>query len=181
MNRYVVWGCGCLVGLGLQGCADNSDADLTQWMAEQRNGMRPKVEAVAEPKPFSPQAYEDGGALDPFDLKKLRGAFKGEAAAPVVDSSLVTPELNRRKEPLESFPLDTMTMVGSLKRDGKEVVLLKVDQLIYQVGLGSYVGQNFGKITQITETAVTVREIVQDSAGEWIERPAVLQLQEGMK
>jgi len=56
---------------------------------------------------------------------------------------------------------------------------LKVDSLLYQVKVGEYLGQNFGKITKITETEVTLREIVQDAAGEWIERPTTLQLQEG--
>jgi type IV pilus assembly protein PilP len=165
----------------LVGCADSGDEELRNWMAEQRNSMRPKTEAVAEPKPFVPQAYADMGALNPFDLRKLTSGLKGDAVNPVTNSSLVAPELNRRKEPLENFPLDTMALVGSLKKNDKEAALLRVDKLIYQVNVGSYIGQNYGKITKITETELSVREIVQDAAGEWIERQAVLQLQEGTK
>jgi type IV pilus assembly protein PilP len=97
----------------------------------------------------------------------------------VVNAALLEPELNRRKQPLEAHPLDAMAMVGSLNRDGKLVALVKVDSLLYQVRPGNYLGQNFGRVTRITETEVVMREIVQDSAGEWIERAAALQLQEG--
>ena len=58
------------------------------------------------------------------------------------------------------------------------VALVKVDNLLYQVKQGSYLGQNFGKVVKINETELTLREIVQDATGEWIERPAALQLQE---
>jgi type IV pilus assembly protein PilP len=71
-----------------------------------------------------------------------------------------------------------MSMVGSLNRDGQLVALVKVDKLLYQVRSGNYLGQNYGRVTRITETEVVMREIVQDSAGEWIERAAALQLQE---
>lgn len=71
-------------------------------------------------------------------------------------------------------------MVGSLMKAGKPTALLKVDNLIYQVGIGDYLGQNYGRITSITETAVQLREIVQDATGDWMERAASLELQEGV-
>ena len=97
------------------------------------------------------------------------------------NAGLVAPELARRKEPLESFPLDSMSMVGSLLKVGQPVALVKVDNLLYQVRAGNYLGMNYGKITKVGETEVTLREIVQDASGEWIERIAKLQLQEGSK
>ena len=69
-------------------------------------------------------------------------------------------------------------MVGSLDRGGKRVALVRVDKLLYQVKVGDYLGQNYGRVTQISESDVGLREIVQDAAGEWIERNAQLQLQE---
>jgi type IV pilus assembly protein PilP len=101
--------------------------------------------------------------------------LKQEARQP---NSAVAAELNRRKEPLEAFPLDSVAMVGSVNRKGVPFALLKVDNLLYQVKVGEYLGQNYGKITRIAETEITLREIVQDAAGEWIERPTTLQLQE---
>ena len=111
-------------------------------------------------------------------LAQLASVLQGAQTAPVVNSALIEPELNRRKQPLEAYPLDTMSMVGSLNKQGQLVALVKVDNLLYQVRAGSYLGQNYGKVTRITETEVTLREIVQDAAGEWIERPAALQLLE---
>ena len=108
----------------------------------------------------------------------MTGALKQEARQP---NSAVAAELNRRKEPLEAFPLDSMTMVGSVQKQGRPYALLRVDNLLYQVKAGDYLGQNYGKILKITETEISLREIVQDAAGEWIERPTTLQLQEGGK
>jgi type IV pilus assembly protein PilP len=93
----------------------------------------------------------------------------------------VAPERARRKEQLESFPLDTITMVGFLKKGKQDVALVKADSLIYQVSKGMYMGQNYGKIKSISDSAITLREIVQDGVGEWIERDAVLELQEAKK
>ena len=108
-------------------------------------------------------------------VQKLTVALKQESRAP---SSLYAGEVNRRKEPLEAYPLDSMAMVGSVARGGRPTALLRVENLPYQVKVGDYLGQNFGKVVAITETEVKLREVVQDSAGEWIERPAALQLQE---
>jgi type IV pilus assembly protein PilP len=94
---------------------------------------------------------------------------------------LIAPELARRKEPLEAFPLDSMAMVGSLDKAGVATALLKVDSLIYQVKVGNYLGQNYGKVVKITETAIQLREIVQDATGDWTERMTMLDLQEGKK
>jgi type IV pilus assembly protein PilP len=116
--------------------------------------------------------------LEPFSSDKLASVLRGSPGTTIVNSALIEPELNRRKQPLEAYPLDTMTMVGSLNRQGQLVALVKVDNLLYQVRAGSYLGQNYGRVNKITETEVTLREIVQDSAGEWTERPAALQLQE---
>jgi type IV pilus assembly protein PilP len=82
---------------------------------------------------------------------------------------------------MEAFTLDAMKLVGSIIKAGQPVALVKVDNLLYQVKLGNYLGQNFGRVTKITETEVTLREIVQDAVGEWIERIATLQLQEKTK
>ncbi len=174
-------GASVLLAFSLVACADAGDDELRNWMVDQRNSMRPKKVLVSEPKAFKPQAYSDKDLLDPFNFRKLTSGFQNDAANPIINSALIAPELSRRKEPLENFPLDTMGFVGSLKKTDKQAALLRVDKLIYQVNVGSYIGQNYGKITQITETELSVREIVQDAAGEWIERQAVLQLQEGKK
>lgn len=163
-----------LVGLGLAACSADLD-ELRQWMEQQRREVQATVKPLIPPKQFLPQGYEAQNAVEPFSAQKLTVAVKQEARQP---NSLLTSEMNRRKEPLESFPLDSMSMVGSVMRQGRPYALLKVDNLLYQVKTGDYLGQNYGKITKISETDIALREIVQDAAGEWIERTSTLQLQE---
>lgn len=169
------------VSLALAACTQSGQEELQQWMNEQRARTRPKVEPIPEPKKFTPQAYTQERAGDPFSNQKLTQALKRESAQTSTTASLVAPELARRKEPLEAYPLDAMTMVGSLIKQGKPVALIRVDNLLYQVRPGNYLGQNYGRIMKVDETEVVLREIVQDSAGEWIERTATLQLQERSK
>jgi len=150
-------------------------------MVEEKNQTRPKVAPIPAPKQFIPEAYAITATVEPFSNVKLTQALKRESSQAVTNGALVAPELARRKEPLEAFPLDSMTLVGNLTKSGQPVALIKVDNLLYQVKPGNYLGQNYGKVTQITETQITLREIVQDAVGEWIERPATLELQEKAK
>ncbi len=159
------------------GCTGSGEDELQLWMQQERNAIRPQVTPIPEPGRFEPQVYLSERMTEPFSAEKM-ASVSGSLAATVINSKLLEPELNRRKEPLEAFPLDTMRMVGSLKREGQLVALVKVDSLLYQVRSGSYLGQNYGRVNQITETEITLREIVQDPSGEWTERPAALQLQE---
>lgn len=165
----------------LAGCGVSDEDELQQWMVEQRSQTRPRVVPIAEPKQFTPENYAQEKAIDPFSKEKLASALKRDASQASVNNALIAPELARRKEALESFPLDSMMMVGSLLKEGRPVALVMVDKLLYQVRPGSYLGQNYGRVTKITETEVTLREVVQDAAGEWVARPATLQLQERSK
>jgi len=168
------------VALLLSACG-SSDQELQGWMAEQRSKSRPKVERLPEPTKFTPQAYTQEGSVEPFSNQKLAQALKRDSGQSTVNSALIAPELARRKEPLEASPLDSMAMVGSLIKVGQPVALVRVDNLLYQLRVGNYLGQNYGRITKVTETGLSLREIVQDAAGEWIERTATLQLQEVSK
>jgi len=158
----------------LAGCTADT-GELQQWMDQQRREAKVNVTPLTPPKSFDPQPYTQAQAVDPFSRQKLSVALKQEARGP---NSLLSSELNRRKEPLEAYPLDSMGMVGSVDKEGQPFALLRVDNLLYQVKVGDYLGQNYGRITRIDETGIELREIVQDTAGEWIERPATLQLQE---
>lgn len=169
------------VALALFGCGASSEDELRQWMAEQKSQTRPKIAPISEPKQFKPESYTQVAAIEPFSNQKLTQALKREATQTAASGALIAPELARRKEALESFPLDAMALVGSLAKAGQPVALVKVDNLLYQVRPGNYLGQNYGRVTKISETEVTLREIVQDAVGEWIERTATLQLQERSK
>lgn len=175
-------GCGVLVLLVLVGCnASPDDEALRQWMVEQRAATKPRVTPITEPKRFEPQGYTAETGIEPFNPLKLVQALRRDASSQVTNAALITPELARRKEPLEAYPLDAMVMVGSLNKKGMPTALLKVESLLYQVRVGNYVGHNYGKITRISETSIQLREIVQDATGDWVERPTTLELQEGKK
>jgi type IV pilus assembly protein PilP len=163
-----------VAAFALTACGGEQE-ELTQWMDQQRREVKPNVEPLSPPKKFTPQAYVAINGVEPFSNQKLSVALKQEAQQP---NSLLAGEMNRRKEPLEAYPLDSMSMVGSVVKAGRPYALLRVDNLLYQVKQGDYLGQNYGKITKISENDVSLREIVQDAAGEWVERTSALQLQE---
>lgn len=169
---------GCV---GLASCGSSEHEELQQWMSEQRSQTRPRIQPLPEPTKFSPQAYTQEGAIEPFSNQKLLQALRRDSNQATANAGLIAPELNRRKEPLEAMPLDAVIMVGSLIKQGQPVALVRVDNLLYQVRVGNYLGQNYGRITKISETEMALREIVQDAAGEWTERMANIQLQEGSK
>jgi type IV pilus assembly protein PilP len=181
-SKYVLTACSmAVVLLGMAGCGSSEQEELQEWMTQQRNATKPKVDPLPEPTKFSPQAYGQEGSIEPFSNQKLTQALKRESNQATANAALIAPELSRRKEPLEAYPLDAIAMVGSLIKVGQPVALVRVDNLIYQARVGNYLGQNFGRITKVTETDLALREIVQDAAGEWIERTATLQLLEGSK
>lgn len=168
---------GLLAVLLLSGCLSSKDAELKQWMIEQKGNTPAKVTPIVAPKKFVPQAYTQQGVMEPFNNQKLLQALRRDSAQSAENLALISPELARRKEALESFPLDAVAMVGTLNKKNTPVVLLKVDKLLYQAKVGNYVGQNYGRITKISDSEIVLREIAQDASGEWIERKVNLQLQ----
>jgi type IV pilus assembly protein PilP len=177
-NRIIIAGFGLLL---LAGCGVSGDDELRQWMSELRATTKPRVTPLTEPKQFLPQAYAAESGIEPFDSVKLTQALRRDSTQLASNAALIAPEMARRKDPLEAFPLDVMAMVGSLDKKGSPTALLKVDNLLYQVRVGNYIGQNYGKITRINESSIQLREIVQDATGDWIERAATLDLQEDKK
>jgi type IV pilus assembly protein PilP len=158
--------------VALAGCGAELE-ELQQWMEQQRREVKPNVSPLSPPRKFDPQPYAAADGVEPFSNLKLAVALKRDERAP---SSLLAAELNRRKEPLEAYPLDSMTMVGSVNKLGSPMALVRVDSLLYQVKPGDHVGQNYGRVLKVTETEMVLREVVQDAAGEWIERNSTLQL-----
>lgn len=158
----------------LGGCSQDQQ-ELKQWMDKERREAKPNITPLVAPKKFNPQRYDGLTAVEPFSTRKLTVALKQESRQP---SSLLAAELNRRKEPLEAYPLDTIVMVGSVVKKGQQFALIRVDNLLYQVRSGEYLGQNYGRVTRVSEAEISLREIVQDAVGEWVERTTTLQLQE---
>ncbi len=136
------------------------------------------VQKLPEPKKFTPFVYSAKNEVDPYSPAKLSIAL---AKMQANSGNGIKPDLERRKEPLENYPLDSIKMVGTLEKPGLSYALLQVDKAVFQVKAGNHIGQNFGMITKITDTEVELKEIVRDAAGDWTERKAKLELQESKK
>ena len=155
--------------LGLTGCGGGNLEDLRTFVDDTGKDMQGKIEPLPEVKVYEPFTYNAFDLPDPFKPRKLSTGGGGG----------MQPDFSRPREPLESFSLETLKMVGMLSKQGVIHAVIKTpDNAIYHVRKGNYVGQNFGLITQISDSEVTLREIVQDSAGDWSERTSTLILQE---
>jgi len=158
--------------LTVAGC-ESDRGELRTWMDETRRTTPLVKEKLAEPKSFEPFRYPSSGETDPFNVAKLRVESLGATRA----GNGLRPDLTRRREPLEAYPLDNLKMVGNLTQKGTTVALLQADSVLFQVRVGNYIGPNFGRVLRVSEDEVAVREIVQDAAGDWIERDTALRLQ----
>lgn len=157
------------VALVLASCADEP-SDLKKFITEADKTLPRRVDPLPQVKPFEPFGYEGFDLPDPFKPRKL--------AVKQNDGGGLQPDLNRRKEPLEAFPLEQLKMVGTLQQGADIFALVKADKTLYRVKKGNYMGQNFGLITDITDSEVKLKEIVQDGTGDWAERVSSLPLLE---
>lgn len=174
---------GCVLLAGfllfvLTGCGDGGVQEVRQWMDEVKRGTKVAIPKLSEPKKFTPFTYSGKDSIDPFNPSKLAVAL---AKLQAHSTTGIKPDLDRRREALESYPLDSLIMVGTLQKAGLSYALLQADKTVYKVKVGNYIGQNFGMITKIGDTEVELNEIVQDAVGDWVERKAKLELQETKK
>jgi type IV pilus assembly protein PilP len=150
------------------GCGRDPNQELRQWMDDQAKTMKGKVDPLPVVRPYVPFAYNAFDLPDPFKPRKIE---------PTRSGSKLAPDLNRRKEPLEAYPIESLRMVGTLQQDKAVYALVRTnDRNVYQVRVGNYMGQNFGVVTGISEGEIKLRELVQDSSGDWTERQSRLLL-----
>lgn len=160
-----------LAALLLAACSGGEQEELRQWMKQETKDLRGKIPPLPEVKPYEPVPYDAAGLVDPFRSSKMMAERKAGGGGGV------QPDLNRPKEPLESYPLESIKYVGSLTKSRQSHGIVQVDGALHQVRAGNYMGQNFGVITKISEMEINLRELVQDSAGDWVERNSTLHLQ----
>lgn len=166
-----------VIGLSLSGCGSSNTSDLEQFVAEVRSRQPSKIEPLPEFKPYETFLYQAGDLRSPFD-PGLGGQADQNVAGAASNNGL-HPDANRPREPLEEFPLDTLRMVGTLSQHGQSWgLVLANDGTIHRVQPGNYLGQNHGKIKQVSEFEIELLEIVPDGLGGWMERPASLALSE---
>ncbi len=174
MNRLLCLTAAALALSALGACSPDNE-ELAQWMEQQHREVKPTVPPVYPPKKFDPQAYMGVTGVEPFGLQKLVPVGGGNSGR---SNAVLAAAKAHVTQELESYPLDSMTMVGSLQQGGKTHALLMVESRLHDVRVGDWIGQNYGQITSITDSQITLRETVQDATGEWIERASTLQLQE---
>ena len=157
-----------VVAVSIAGCGSQHE-DLKAWMQEQGKGVKGKLDPLPQVKPYEPFAYNAFDLPDPFRPRKIE---------PLKGASKLAPDLNRRKEPLEAFPLESLAMVGTLQRGKSRFALVRTtDRDVYQVKVGNYMGQNFGVVVGIEDAEIKLKELVQDGSGDWAERTSTLNLQ----
>jgi type IV pilus assembly protein PilP len=159
-----------LLSFALSACDGGDGDDLDQYMRDATKDVKPRVKPLPEVKPYTALQYNaDENLIDPFRARKA-----------VNKTSALQPNLTRPKEPMEAYPLESLKYVGMLSKLKLTYALLKTpDNSVQQVKVGNYIGQNFGRVTQITDNEVILNEIVQDElSGEWVERVSNLSLQE---
>ena len=162
---------GLVVAALVAGCGGESHQDLRAWMAEQGKGAKGKLDPLPQMKPYEPFTYNAFDLSDPFKPRKIE---------PNKGQSKLAPDLNRRKEPLEAFPLESLNMVGSMQQGKTMFALVRTpDRDVYQVRPGNYLGQDFGVVVGVNESEIRLRELIQDSSGDWTERNSTLQLLQG--
>lgn len=161
-----------LLAMGLlAGCSGSKEDDLDLWMKERKAKVKGKIEPLPELKKYEPFSYNADGSLnDPF---------KGRKAADSRGGGGLQPDTNRPKEALESFPLESLKFVGHfLQGTRNEALIAAPDRNVYKIRVGNYMGQNFGVVTSITRDEMTVKEMVQDGTGDYVERRVTINPQE---
>jgi type IV pilus assembly protein PilP len=170
--------CAFAAVLGLTACGESSVQEVKVWMKETQQNTKPRVQPLSEPKKFTPFDYTGKAEIDPFNPNKLLVVL---AKLQAKNSNGLKKDDTRRKEVLEGFPLDSIKMVGVIQQKGLTIALVQVDKSVFQVKIGNYLGQNDGIITNVTETQIDLKELVEDATGELTERNATLELQESKK
>ena len=165
---------GCLlVALLLTGCASSEHSDLKEFVAQSEQGLRGRVEVLPAPRGPDAVAYEAVDEPDPFSPTRTRAPSDRTTA---VATRWVPPA---SREALEAYPLESLRMVGTMQRHGQRWALIQTpDNAVYRITQGNRLGENFGAVADITDTALTLHEHVDDGSGLWTERLATLNLVE---
>jgi type IV pilus assembly protein PilP len=161
------------LGLAMVGCGSEKFQDLKQFVtdADTVAGTRARIDPLPKVEVNQPFVYNPAELEDPFRPRKIEPTRSSKGA--------LQPDLNRRREPLESFPLDNLKMVGSLQQGKTLFALIRTpDSNLFRVRVNNYMGQNFGLVIEVDEAGMKLKELIQDGAGEWTERITSLFMQD---
>ena len=156
--------------IGLTACGGEQFSDLKQFVKDSDNLPHGRIPPLPEVKPYEPFTYDAYNLVDPFKPRKIEPPKTAGGGG-------IQPDLTRRKEPLEAYPLENLRMVGTLQQNKSNFAVVKTpDNNLFRVKNGNYMGQNFGLITEISESTIKLKELVQDSSGDWTERVSTMTL-----
>jgi type IV pilus assembly protein PilP len=158
----------------LAACGGEEFGDLKAELRDKTKDLRGRVDPLPVVRPYEPVPYKVFDQPDPFGPGKIQLVTKTAGGG----GGGLKPDLNRPKEPLEAYPLETLKMVGVWQQPKATFALVKADSGLFRVKVGNYMGQNFGLVTGINGSQIQLRELIQDAAGDWSERESTLQLQE---
>lgn len=152
------------------GCGTDQHQDIRDWMKTEERGMRGKVDPLPQVKPYEPRSYEGASSIDPFSLVKVK--IEGDRTS--------APQIDRPREPLEEFPLESLRLVGLFQDKQRLIAQVIANGRSYQVKVGNYLGQNFGRVVRIVTTKneekIVIKELVKDPDDQWVEKDSELLL-----
>lgn len=155
-----------ILSIVISGCSDNSLTDLEQYVQQMKSRPAKPISPLPEVEPYKTFAYQAADLRNPFTPTVVE-----------LPAGSAHPDQSREREALEKYPLDSLIMVGTLRR-GEAIwaIIQAPDGILYRVKEGSYLGQNYGKIIQISEEKIEIIETVPSGQGGWLERQTMLAL-----
>lgn len=174
INRFVA----LLLVLAVTACSNGDVERLQEWMADNSKDLRGGIPKLPSVRPYEPVPYVVEGMLDPFKSSKIEPESKYKQLAG--KGGLFQPDFEARElrnNLLEKYPLESLKMIGYMNVNNSPMAVMQVEDKVKQIKQGDYIGLDFGMVTKITENEIQLRELIQDSAGDWSERKSSLYLQ----
>lgn len=165
-----------LLALLLTGCLDTGAGmqDLRDYIATVKTtAPGKKLDPLPTVEPYRPYRYSAQGLKDPFAL----AAFV-QPVEPELPDNGIRPDPERPREELERYALGSLKMVGTVQRDGLWALIKAPDGIIHRITVGNYLGNDYGRVTAISERRIDLVEIVSEDGQRWDERDNFLSLTE---
>ncbi|MBT8057966.1 MAG: pilus assembly protein PilP [Gammaproteobacteria bacterium] len=162
-----------LTALLVTGCAGRED-DLNRYIDEVKARPATPIPPIPAVRTYTPYVYDGLTGRDPFRQSTREGAEQVAEGGP---SDGPRPDLQRSREYLERFELDTLTMVGTFAKETNSWALVQdPDGVVHRVAVGNYMGKNHGRVSTISEDEVQLSEFITDGVGGWLVREASIAL-----
>ena len=164
-----------LLVLTLAACSESLE-DLTKYIADVQERPADPIPPIPAVRTYTPYEYDGAVGRDPFRPSLSEGSDDERSS----NRSGPQPDVERAKEYLERYELDAMAMVGTFKKEEFYWALVRDPEgVVHRVPVGNYIGKNHGQVVQISDTTVSVSELISDGAGGWLVREASIALGEG--